>query len=73
MLTLMQFQPKMRLGLVKFFRYHKRGWTLRIKLNYINIDKLQHIARNDLFDPALNILLTCYLINKYKYTFRWSS
>lgn len=30
---------------------------------------LNNITREDLFDPAVNILLTCYLIAKYNYKF----
>ena len=31
--------------------------------------KLFHLQEEDLFDPAVNILLTCYLISKYNYKF----
>ena len=27
------------------------------------------MSQNDLFDPAINILLTCYLVAKYNYKF----
>ena len=41
------------------------GYTFR----YINPQKLSHLQNEDLFDPAVNILLTCYLISKYNYKF----
>jgi soluble lytic murein transglycosylase-like protein len=31
--------------------------------------QLKDISRKDLFDPAVNILLTCYLLAKYNYMF----
>jgi soluble lytic murein transglycosylase-like protein len=40
-----------------------------INFRYINTYKLQNLQREDLFDPAINILLTCYLISKYNYRF----
>lgn len=36
---------------------------------YVPKERLRDISRNDLFDPALNILLTCYLIAKYNLMF----
>jgi soluble lytic murein transglycosylase len=36
---------------------------------YLNKQKLHHLQKEDLFDPAVNILLTCYLISKYNYKF----
>ena len=36
---------------------------------YINPSKLKHLKQEDLFDPAINILLTCYLISKYNHRF----
>ena len=36
---------------------------------YVSKEKLKNLQRNDLFDPAVNILLTCYLIAKYNYKF----
>lgn len=32
---------------------------------YIDRDRLRNLKREDLFDPAINILLGCYLISKY--------
>ncbi len=32
-------------------------------------NKLANLKEEDLFDPAINILLTCYLISKYNYKF----
>ncbi len=39
------------------------------KFRYLNNRKLQNLSAEDLFDPAINILLTCYLISKYNYRF----
>lgn len=36
---------------------------------YINNYKLKNLQKQDLFDPAINILLTCYLISKYNHRF----
>jgi soluble lytic murein transglycosylase-like protein len=44
----------------------KLGYSFR----YINPQKLVHLQEEDLFDPAMNILLTCYLISKYNYKFK---
>lgn len=40
-----------------------------VEFNYIDKRKLTNLQRNDLFDPAINILLTCFLIAKYNYKF----
>ncbi len=42
---------------------------LNYSFRYINPRKLSHLEEEDLFDPAVNILLTCYLISKYNYKF----
>lgn len=39
------------------------------RFNYIDPQKLLNLQKEDLFDPAINILLTCYLISKYNYKF----
>ncbi len=36
---------------------------------YVSTKTLLNLKRSDLFDPAVNILLTCYLISKYNYKF----
>ena len=36
---------------------------------YVSKTTLNNISQEDLFDPATNILLTCYLIAKYNYRF----
>lgn len=36
---------------------------------YVPKERLKNLSREDLFDPAVNILLTCYLIAKYNYKF----
>lgn len=36
---------------------------------YVPQASLKNISSEDLFDPAVNILLTCYLIAKYNYKF----
>jgi len=38
-----------------------------VHFRYVNKRKLQHLTREDLYDPAVNILLSCYLIAKYNY------
>ncbi len=39
------------------------------KFRYVSKENLDNLAPMDLFDPAINILLTCYLIAKYNYKF----
>ncbi len=36
---------------------------------YVSKDTLRNLKKDDLFNPAVNILLTCYLIAKYNYKF----
>ncbi|MBU1138089.1 MAG: transglycosylase SLT domain-containing protein [Proteobacteria bacterium] len=36
---------------------------------HVSRNTLAHLTEEDLFDPAVNILLTCYLISKYNYKF----
>ena len=36
---------------------------------YVSKKKLKDLKKDDLFDPAINILITCYLIAKYNYKF----
>lgn len=36
---------------------------------YVSKIQLENLSKNDLFDPAVNILLTCYLVAKYNYKF----
>ncbi len=36
---------------------------------YVTKTQLRNLQRKDLFDPAVNILLTCYLISKYNFKF----
>lgn len=36
---------------------------------HLSKQKLSRLKQKDLFDPAVNILLTCYLISKYNYKF----
>jgi soluble lytic murein transglycosylase-like protein len=66
--------PKDALGLGQII--HSTGkkaakdlYKKNIQFRYINTYKLQNLRREDLFDPAINILLTCYLISKYNYRF----
>jgi len=37
---------------------------------YASKYRLKNLNQADLFDPAINILLTCYLISKYNYKFK---
>ncbi len=39
------------------------------RFRYVSKNTLLHLKKNDLFDPAVNILLTCYLIAKYNYKY----
>ncbi len=41
----------------------------KIHFRYVNKNTLLNLTRNDLFDPAVNILITCYLIAKYNAKF----
>lgn len=36
---------------------------------YVPQEKLQNLQEDDLFDPAVNILITCYLVAKYNFKF----
>lgn len=40
-----------------------------VHFNYVSKETLRNLTKEDLFDPATNILLTCYLIAKYNYKF----
>jgi soluble lytic murein transglycosylase-like protein len=40
-----------------------------VDFHNISREKLRNLSEEDLFDPAVNILLTCYLIAKYNYKF----
>lgn len=44
-------------------------WKTSTHFRYIDKRKLENLNQNDLFDPAINILLTCFLIAKYNYKF----
>lgn len=44
-------------------------FNTRRNFRYINTHKLKNLQKEDLFDPATNILLTCYLIAKYNHRF----
>lgn len=41
----------------------------KTNFRYVSKQKLRHLKEKDLFDPAVNILLTCYLIAKYNHKF----
>lgn len=40
-----------------------------VHFRYVEKKKLADLTKNDLFDPAINILLTCYLIARYNHKF----
>jgi soluble lytic murein transglycosylase len=40
-----------------------------LPFKYIDPEKLKNLQGKDLLDPAMNILLTCYLISKYNYKY----
>ena len=42
---------------------------LKFKFRSVSRNRLINLQKEDLFDPAVNILLTCYLISKYNYKF----
>ncbi len=48
----------------------KELFQLKTTFRYVSKAQLNNLNRNDLFDPAINILLTCYLISKYNYKFK---
>lgn len=41
-----------------------------IQLKYVSRKRLLNLGPNDLYNPAINILLTCYLISKYNSQFQ---
>lgn len=41
----------------------------RTVFRYVKRERLANLTSEDLFDPAVNILLTCYLVAKYNYRF----
>lgn len=41
----------------------------KFKFRSVSQRRLANLKEEDLFDPAVNILLTCYLISKYNYKF----
>lgn len=43
----------------------KEIYTGGYPLRYVDRERLADLQQKDLFDPAINILLTCYLISKY--------
>lgn len=43
--------------------------TSKTHFKYVSKSRLSNLSRTDLFDPATNILLTCYLISKYNHKF----
>ncbi len=66
--------PKNALGLGQILHSTGRQAAREIyhsgkRFRYINNNKLKNLAKDDLFDPAINILLTCYLISKYNFRF----
>ena len=43
---------------------------LNIDFRYASAHKLRKLKPDDLYDPAINILISCYLISKYNYHFK---
>jgi len=41
----------------------------KFRFRSVSHSRLANLKKEDLFDPAVNILLTCYLISKYNYKF----
>lgn len=42
----------------------------KMNFHYVSRDKLLNFKAKDLHDPAVNILLACFLISKYNYIFK---
>jgi soluble lytic murein transglycosylase-like protein len=42
----------------------------RFHFRHVPRTRLHNLKESDLFDPEMNILLTCYLISKYNYKFK---
>lgn len=42
----------------------------KMAFHYVSQDKLRNFKTEDLHDPAVNILLACFLISKYNYIFK---
>ncbi len=42
----------------------------RFHFRHISRTRLRNLRKSDLFEPEMNILLTCYLISKYNYKFK---
>jgi len=42
----------------------------RFHFRRVSRTRLRNLKKNDLFEPEMNILLTCYLISKYNYKFK---
>jgi soluble lytic murein transglycosylase-like protein len=60
------------LGQILFTTGSPAGKELAQSLTFfrhVSKHKLNNLQEEDLFDPAVNILLTCYLIAKYNYKF----
>src|SRR5690606_3733683 len=36
-----------------------------VNFRYVSRSRLKHLSREDIFDPAINILITSYLVAKY--------
>ncbi len=47
----------------------KKLYESRTHFRYVDKSRLANLQRADLFDPAINILITCYLIARYNYKF----
>ncbi|PID72482.1 MAG: lytic murein transglycosylase [Desulfobulbus propionicus] len=41
-----------------------------IRFKYVSRNRLLNLRPNDLYNPAINVLLTCYLISKYNFQFQ---
>ena len=44
-------------------------YDLQYDFNYIDRERLKDLDRDDLFDPAINILIAAYLVDRYNYRF----
>lgn len=60
------------LGQILFTTGAQAGKELANSLTFfrhVSKNRLNNLKEEDLFDPAINVLLTCYLIAKYNYKF----
>lgn len=45
-------------------------YQMNFDFEHIDEEKLKNLQPSDLFDPAINILICCYLLDKYNYEYK---